>query len=238
MVPQLTHLTFDFFGTLVEYKPGHFSGDKKYKKSFEFLKQLTYTNTYEQFERDYSEVFNSLSVNSLSTHEEFHMDQVTKIFFENAKLPFSEKIKNELTKIYLAEWNANVVYFPDIKKFINRLKKSYSLSIISNTHYSPLVVDNLKKMNIKREFDQVVTSVDHGRFKPDPLIFADTLRTLKTTPQQTLHIGDSYNDDYIGAKNAGLQCILIDPDKRYEGKIKDRVNSLFEIESLLSFQST
>jgi len=233
MVPQITHLTFDFFGTLVQYKPGHFAGDKKYKKSFAYLQANKYPNNYETFVKEYAEIFNMLTEQSLKTYKEFHMDAVTDIFFNENKLYIPDQIRDAFTKTYLQEWNENVVYFPEIKTFIKRLKKKYSLSIISNTHYSPLVINNVKNMDIESAFDLIVTSVEHGRFKPDSLIFTDTLKSLNTSPEHTIHIGDSYNDDFIGAKNAGMRCILIDSDKKYEGQVKDRVNSLFDIESLL-----
>jgi FMN phosphatase YigB (HAD superfamily) len=49
-------------------------------------------------------------------------------------------------------------------------------------------------------------------------------------PKETIHVGDSLISDYYGAKNAGLQAILIDRDD----KIKDnnnitKINSLREI---------
>jgi putative hydrolase of the HAD superfamily len=233
MNSPITHLTFDFFGTLVDYKPGHFSGDKKHTKTFALLQKNKYTHCYETFIKDYSDIFNTLTEQSLIKQKEFHMDEVTDTFFQKNRIITSKQIKNTFTETYLQEWNTNVVYHPNIKEFINHLKKKYSLSIISNTHYPPLVMNNLKNMEIEKEFDLIITSVEHGSLKPYADIFHDTLQELSASPSQTIHIGDSYADDFIGATNAGVRCIFIDPKMKYEGKISDRVNSLFDIEQFL-----
>lgn len=238
MAPNITHLTFDFFGTLVAYKPGHFAGNKKYKKSFDILKENQFLYDYELFVTDYADIFNKLTEQSLLTFKEFHMDEVTKTFMKKNTLKLSKQAQDHFTKTYLNEWNTNVIHYPKIQEFINRLNMKYSLSIISNTHYTPLVLNNLKNMGIDDAFDVIVTSVDHGFLKPHPSIFTDTLNSLHASPSQTVHIGDSYNDDFIGAQNAGIRCFLIDSERKYEGIVEDRVSSLFEIESLLVNQST
>ena len=233
MKPHVTHLTFDFFGTLVQYKPGHFSGPKKYKKSFTLLQKNKYPYEYEIFIKDYADIFNTLTEQSLKSYKEFHMEAVTHIFFRKNKMHLPKHMQDIFTETYIDEWNANVVYFPEIKEFIKRLKNTYNLSIISNTHYAPLVMNNLKNMGIEDAFDLIITSVEHGSLKPHPNIFTDTLRSLSVSVDQTVHIGDSYHDDFVGATRAGVRCILIDSDKKYDGKTSDRVDSLFDIEKLL-----
>ncbi len=88
-------------------------------------------------------------------------------------------------------------------------------------------------MGIAPLFVQVVTSVEHGRRKPDPCIFRDALAGLGVSRQRALFIGDSLEDDYRGAAAAGLRCVLIDSDGRHGGSVELRIASLFELEWLL-----
>ena len=50
-------------------------------------------------------------------------------------------------------------------------------------------------------------------WKPDPRIFQHALDRSETSPQQTHYVGDNYYADVPGAQQAGLQPVLIDPDK-------------------------
>ncbi len=55
----------------------------------------------------------------------------------------------------------------------------------------------------------VLTSAEAGVRKPHPRIFALALDRLGTHPEQTIHVGDSYDDDYLGALGAGLRGVLL-----------------------------
>jgi len=59
-------------------------------------------------------------------------------------------------------------------------------------------------------FDVIISSADVGYEKPDPRILAEALARLRTSPEETLHVGDSIDDDIEGAKAAGLDALLVD----------------------------
>jgi len=50
-----------------------------------------------------------------------------------------------------------------------------------------------------------------GVYKPDPEIFRIALNTLGVAPAATLAIGDSYDADILGAQQAGITGVLLDP---------------------------
>jgi HAD superfamily hydrolase (TIGR01549 family) len=230
---KITHLTFDFFGTLVQYNAGHFSGNLKYKKSFHYLIGMGYTFDYEMFAKEYSDIYSNFITTALKTKKEFHIDEVTAVFLKRNTIEAAQNTQREFTQLYLDAWNTGVTYYPHIKPFIKKLKKNYSLSIISNTNYALLVKNNLEKMGIYNDFDLIITSVEHGTMKPNPEIFHDTLKKLQVNPANAMHIGDNYTDDYLAAIDAGMKSLLIDVEKKYVGNVTSRVDSLFAIESLL-----
>jgi len=49
-----------------------------------------------------------------------------------------------------------------------------------------------------------------GIKKPNPMIFQIASEKINCSPSQILHIGDSYENDYLVAINSGLKNILID----------------------------
>jgi HAD superfamily hydrolase (TIGR01509 family) len=59
-------------------------------------------------------------------------------------------------------------------------------------------------------FEVVAASLVVGVEKPDPRIFDWTLARLGVEPKDCLHIGDSEEDDAVGAQNAGIPYRLID----------------------------
>lgn len=95
-------------------------------------------------------------------------------------------------------------------------KKDVILGVISN--FDERLEAILADTRIRFYFSFVLTSYDFGVEKPDTSIFNEALRLTKkqhnidVAPQQAIHIGDSVSNDYIGAKNANWNAILVQHD--------------------------
>jgi putative hydrolase of the HAD superfamily len=73
-----------------------------------------------------------------------------------------------------------------------------------------MVKDSLKKHQLFKYFDAVVTSAEFGRRKPDPGIFLYTLEKMGlTVNSECLVCGDEYAD-VVGGDRAGMSTILCD----------------------------
>jgi FMN phosphatase YigB (HAD superfamily) len=57
-------------------------------------------------------------------------------------------------------------------------------------------------------FAHIITSCEVGRAKPAAEIFADASNRLGLAPQEILHVGDRWELDLVGARNAGFGAIL------------------------------
>ncbi|HXK58984.1 MAG TPA: HAD-IA family hydrolase [Acidobacteriota bacterium] len=82
------------------------------------------------------------------------------------------------------------------------------------TNYDSRVFNVLDNLGIRSFFDVITISSQVGAAKPDPAIFAAACEALSSTPALTCHIGDDPEEDWEGAKRAGLKAILYDPDGR------------------------
>ena len=60
--------------------------------------------------------------------------------------------------------------------------------------------------------DAVVTSATAGSAKPDPGIFEKALQIAGARADQTVHVGDSLENDVAGARAAGIRPILVRRD--------------------------
>ena len=82
------------------------------------------------------------------------------------------------------------------------------------------------------EVDAVVGSKAHGRIKPHASIFVAALQTLGVAPDETVMVGDSYEDDIEGARALGIRAILLDRDGlRLDAP--DRIDTLLALPAAL-----
>jgi putative hydrolase of the HAD superfamily len=72
----------------------------------------------------------------------------------------------------------------------------------------------LETMDLARLFDWRVISCDVGHEKPSEHIFAHALSACGLRPEHTIHVGDSYGEDALGAANMGMGAAWLNRDGR------------------------
>ena len=70
----------------------------------------------------------------------------------------------------------------------------------------------LETMGLYDLFSCIVLSEVIGIRKPDPAIFQKAASLIHVKPAECLYVGDSYVNDVIGAKNAGMQACWLNPE--------------------------
>ncbi len=97
---------------------------------------------------------------------------------------------------------------------LRRLSASgLKLGIVTNGYESDLE-KILPKLSMQNFFDVLVAADTIGKKKPDPAIFLYAVQKLEIKPSETVFVGDEYDIDYIGAKQAGLIPILFEEKRR------------------------
>lgn len=122
--------------------------------------------------------------------------------------------------------------FADVKETLSALRASgLRLGLVSNWHRG---LDYFcEELGIAPYFDAIVSSAEVGYEKPDPRIFREALNRLRTSPGQTLHVGDSIDDDFRGAVAAGSDALLVDR-RSVHGEFSGRkVSDLHELKGIL-----
>lgn len=114
---------------------------------------------------------------------------------------------HELNKLFStgAAWRV----FDDVDPALSALERlDVRRAVVSNWDSSlPQLLDAL---GLRRWFEFVLTSAEARHRKPDPRIFEQAVARLGLHPDQVLHVGDSYEDDFVGAQAAGLRCVIVD----------------------------
>lgn len=93
------------------------------------------------------------------------------------------------------------------------------VAVVSNSEGQlQTLFDNL---GIGAAFDLVVDSHHVGVEKPDPRIFAPVLARFGVGGSETLHLGDTWATDVVGARAAGVRVALVNPFAHYAGQYAD-----------------
>ncbi|MFN3728955.1 MAG: HAD family hydrolase [Fimbriimonadaceae bacterium] len=99
--------------------------------------------------------------------------------------------------------------FPDTRPALDALRGAgIRLAVISNWDYS--LNRTLALFGIDGSFEFTVASMMVGFDKPQPEIFEIALDRFGLRPEEVLHVGDNPVHDVIGARNVGMEALLID----------------------------
>ena len=82
------------------------------------------------------------------------------------------------------------------------------LVVVSNSNGT--LRAKLERLGLLSAFDLVLDSFELGVEKPDPAIFTLALERSGARAGSTLHVGDFFHIDVVGARAAGLHAWLID----------------------------
>ena len=120
-----------------------------------------------------------------------------------------------------------VKLYPETKETLQKLDQ-YKKSIITNTPKG-CAVQILKKFDIEKYFEFLLTSDDVKMAKPDPEIVLKSCKMLNVNPIDVVLVGDTESDVKAG-RAAGCKVIGINVEADYT--IKD----LSELTSLINLQ--
>jgi putative hydrolase of the HAD superfamily len=98
--------------------------------------------------------------------------------------------------------------YPDVIPALTNWQRSgVQLAVLSN--FDSRLYTVLKALELDRYFSTVTISTEVSAAKPQAQIFTAALSKHQCQPQSAWHIGDSLEEDYLGAGNAGLTAIWL-----------------------------
>jgi 2-haloalkanoic acid dehalogenase type II len=147
-----------------------------------------------------------------------HRDNISSLeYFCKEKKIFINDL-NILFKMYNINGNAKKNIKPMLKSLYNRkfyddvivnlkeIRKKFNIYIASNSDTKPLMKNIGKE---KYLFDGIYTSEKMRAYKPSKVFFEKILKKINFNKDEILFIGDSIEDDIIGANSVGLKTVLI-----------------------------
>ena len=120
----------------------------------------------------------------------------------------------------------------DVRRTLPELKKAgYVLAVISNRD-KPFQ-DTLDSHGLSEFFPYALAGGEVDIYKPEPGIFEHALRQLNVTARETVYVGDNYYADVVGARRAGLEPVLFDPNRIFPDADCATIQSFDELISVI-----
>jgi HAD superfamily hydrolase (TIGR01509 family) len=139
------------------------------------------------------------------------IDEAVARFVLERGLPPKDAYAERFRDMALAMVDELVVPLPGARATLTRLReRGIAVAVLSNG-WNPLQDRKVRRVG----FDgPVIASGDIGAQKPSPQAFAALLAALGTPADETMYVGDDPHGDVAGARDAGLQAVWIDADRR------------------------
>ena len=118
-----------------------------------------------------------------------------------------------------------VTIFSDVK-FTLKNVKNYNIGLITNTPKN-IAIYLLKKFDIIKYFNVIITSDDVKHGKPNPEVIIKACKLLNVKPKDVVIIGDTISDIKAG-RNIGCKVIGLNINADY------RINKLSKILEILN----
>jgi 2-haloalkanoic acid dehalogenase type II len=198
---DFTVLTFDCYGTLIDWETG----------IWDALQPLLMENEGAEVLRAKAlEAFGAEEADLEARAPSMPYPEILARVHRAVASRFGLSTRDELDSDFAAslpQWPA----FPDTAEALRSLKRRYRLAILSNVHRAGIAASN-RKLGVR--FDAIYTAEDIGSYKPSPRNFEHMLERLRAEhgvdPREILHTAQSLFHDHVPARVFGLANCWID----------------------------
>jgi putative hydrolase of the HAD superfamily len=157
-----------------------------------------------------------------------------RLFFGDYGVELSPSEAGQAEEHYRRAYDASRRPVPGIIPLIDAVRaRGMKVAVITNG----LPIEQNEKIllcGLANKLDSVVISGQLGVWKPDKAIFEHALANLGLIPGKAVMIGDSWRNDVLGARNAGIPAIWFNRyDEAYpEDGSRDRVITVTSLEPM------
>ena len=161
-------------------------------------------------------------------------------YYMNLLRPFIEEHDEprlyQLAQVINQEFDKHTSWevYSDVFPTLEALRRhKYTLGVISDWGISLGPI--LRRLNLTPYFDCLLVSAVTRHAKPSPLLYEMALERANSIADYTLHIGDSYIHDVLGARAVGMTPVLLDRPGHLEESNVDclLIHSLAELLDIL-----
>ncbi|MEM2104111.1 MAG: HAD family hydrolase [Candidatus Bathyarchaeia archaeon] len=208
---KLEAVLFDLFDTLLLIDGGEDFYSECLKKLHAFLKKNGVNVSFEEFQRVYFEVRDSIYADTSRNFEEPHFK--VRVWQTLKKLGFNYELSDSIiagaVEAFAEEFTRYVRLDEKASATLKKLHGKYKLGIVSNFAIPECAKSLLEKFQLKEYFDIITVSAEVNKRKPSPEIFRQALSSIEVDPSKAVFVGDTLDIDVDGAKKAGVKAIWL-----------------------------
>jgi len=190
---------------------------------------------FHHFYMDYKLAKNILASNA-PAHREFEMFEVFQQTVANRYPTYNLQDINEMAeKLYTNYWktySSKCYAKDDVKTVVPQLAFLMPLGVVSNFMVTNGIEELLQSAGLLTHFKFVVTSISERWRKPSAAIFNTAIKKAGVNPSEIIFVGDDYTNDFLGAKDMGMNPILLDRYNRHT-EVSPRITSFLELPELI-----
>ncbi len=199
---RFSALTFDCYGTLIDWEAGILSALRPW------LESNGWSGTDEEALEFFGSVESGLQAGAYLTYEEVLRQVAREI---GSSLGFSVgEADGDVLAASVADWPA----FPDTAEALRQLKGRYRLAVVSNIDDDLFALSN-RWLGV--EWDEVVTAQQVRSYKPAPAHFHEVLARLGLPRESVLHVAQSLFHDIVPARKLGITTAWVNRRKDRQG---------------------
>jgi 2-haloacid dehalogenase len=192
--PRFRVITFDCYGTLVDWETGILGA----------IRPILLAHGADIADVEILRLYSELEAEAESSRYQTYRDVLREVVRGyGARLGFRAKdAEQKSLPNSLADWKP----FPDTVTALRQLKTKFKLGIISN------IDDDLFSVtarHLKIDFDFITTAGQASAYKPSLKIFNLAQKTMGIQPDHWLHAGQSIYHDVIPAKSLGIGTVWV-----------------------------
>jgi len=229
---------FDWFNTLAHYEPPREKLQSQALQEFginvspqELLPGLLAADS------DYFEENAAFPIRQRSPEEQakiWNRYQTTVLTRAGVDVPKEpEMLVKIMNRVRELSQGISFALFSDVLSTLKTLKEqNFTLGLLTNLDRDMKPI--CRELGLEPYINFVVTSGEVGADKPKPPIFLAALQLAAVDASEAVHVGDQYKLDIIGAREVGINPILIDRHNLYS-EVSDcpRIHSLTELTQYL-----
>ncbi|MGH7203734.1 MAG: HAD family hydrolase [Candidatus Levyibacteriota bacterium] len=168
--------------------------------------------------------------NKILEHHDW-IDNLTSIFAHYYKIDFTQEELKSIIWDYRRKSNVHIALYPQVKEVLEELSSKYILATASLAHASITILE-LEYTGIAQYFKHLYFSSQIGYRKTSPKFYESILNLSGAVAKESVMIGDNFEFDIKGGKDAGMFSIWIKNPLTVSDQNKDIADEILQIEQL------
>jgi len=201
-MPKLSAVLFDVYGTLVAIHTNEHRDDV-FDSVSRFLEYRRVFIPGKELKELYFDHINQQIARSRERHPEVDVTRAFGHVLRERGRTNDRYLTMIAAQFYRSLCRERFRLYDDTFWSLNEFRKRYRLGIVSDAQ-RVFCKPELQTLRLENFFDAIVISSDYGFRKPDPRLFHIALAALDVPASEAAYIGNKYETDLIGAKEAAL----------------------------------